>query len=103
MEFVSFPPTVFEKEEDAQQGIRGVLVDYLEGCKPAPHGKNMTLVEQVQTMLGRGGFESEVAEDEETTAIPCPRKSSRRCDAVRQHYRGQRGQSVRTQWEIHDQ
>ncbi len=38
------------------------------------HGKNMTLVEQVQTMLGLGGFESEVAEDEETTAIPVPEK-----------------------------
>jgi predicted nucleotide-binding protein len=48
------------------------------------HGKNMTLVEQVQTMLGLGAFESEVAEDEETTAIPVPEKvfaAMRRCDA----------------------
>jgi len=48
------------------------------------HGKNMTLVEQVQTMLGLGGFESEVAEDEETTAIPVPEKvftAMRRCQA----------------------
>jgi hypothetical protein len=48
------------------------------------HGKNMTLVEQVQTMLGLGGFESEVAEDEETAAIPVPEKvfsAMRRCQA----------------------
>lgn len=48
------------------------------------HGKNMTLVDQVQTMLGLGGFESEVAEDEETTAIPVPEKvftAMRRCHA----------------------
>ena len=48
------------------------------------HGKNMKLVEQVQTMLGLGGFESEVAEDEETAAIPVPEKvfsAMRRCHA----------------------
>ncbi len=48
------------------------------------HGKNMTLVEQVQTMLGLGNLESEVAEDEETTAIPVPEKvisAMRRCQA----------------------
>ena len=48
------------------------------------HSKNMTLVEQVQTMLGLGGFGSEVAEDEETTAIPVPEKvfsAMRRCQA----------------------
>lgn len=48
------------------------------------HGKNMTLVEQVETMLGLGGFESEVAEDEETAAIPVPEKvfsAMRRCQA----------------------
>jgi hypothetical protein len=48
------------------------------------HGRNMTLVEQVQTMLGLGGFGSEVAEDEETTAIPVPEKvfsAMRRCQA----------------------
>lgn len=48
------------------------------------HGKNMTLVEQVQTMLSLGAFESEVAEDEETAAIPVPEKvfsAMRRCQA----------------------
>ena len=48
------------------------------------HGKNMTLVEQVQTMLALGAFESEVAEDEETAAIPVPEKvfgAMRRCQA----------------------
>ena len=48
------------------------------------HGKNMTLVEQVQTMLSLGGFVSEVAEDEESTAIPVPEKvfsAMRRCQA----------------------
>lgn len=57
-----------------QQGVRIFI----------SHGKNMTLVDQVQTMLGLGGFESEVAEDEETTAIPVPEKvfsAMRRCQA----------------------
>jgi hypothetical protein len=48
------------------------------------HGKNMMLVEQVQTMLSLGAFESEVAEDEETAAIPVPEKvfsAMRRCQA----------------------
>ncbi len=48
------------------------------------HGKNMALVEQVQAMLGLGGFDNEVAEDEETTAIPVPEKvfaAMRRCQA----------------------
>lgn len=48
------------------------------------HGKNKTLVEQVQTMLAIGNFECEVAEDEETTAIPVPEKvfsAMRRCQA----------------------
>jgi hypothetical protein len=48
------------------------------------HGKNMTLVEQVQTMLELADIESEVAEEEETTAIPVPDKvfnAMRRCRA----------------------
>lgn len=48
------------------------------------HGKNMTLVDQVQTMLGLANFESEVAEESEATAIPVPEKifsAMRRCQA----------------------
>jgi Predicted nucleotide-binding protein containing TIR-like domain len=48
------------------------------------HGKNMAIVEQVQTLLGFAEIESEVAEEEETTAIPVPDKvfnAMRRCDA----------------------
>lgn len=48
------------------------------------HGKNMEIVEQVQTMLSLADIESEVAEEEETTAIPVPEKvfdAMRRCRA----------------------
>jgi hypothetical protein len=48
------------------------------------HGKNMEIVEQVQTMLGLADIEGEVAEAEETTAIPVPEKvfdAMRRCRA----------------------
>jgi len=44
----------------------------------------MTLVDQVSDYAWLGGFESEVAEDEETTAIPVPEKvftAMRRCHA----------------------
>jgi hypothetical protein len=66
---------------------KGLRLDRSPSVEPAPaaavqqaprifitHGRNMTLVEQVQTMLGLGGFDSEVAEDEETAAIPVPEK-----------------------------
>jgi hypothetical protein len=48
------------------------------------HGKNMEIVEQVQTMLGLAEIESEVAEKEEPAAIPVPDKvfnAMRRCQA----------------------
>lgn len=48
------------------------------------HGKNNDIVEQVETMLGLGDFESEVAVKEETAAIPVPDKvfeAMRRCQA----------------------
>jgi hypothetical protein len=48
------------------------------------HGKNTEIVEQVQTMLGLADIESEVAEKEETAAIPVPDKvfnAMRRCQA----------------------
>jgi hypothetical protein len=48
------------------------------------HGKNMAIVDQVQTMLGLADIDSEVAEEEETTAIPVPAKvfdAMRRCRA----------------------
>ena len=48
------------------------------------HGKNMEIVEQVQTMLELADIGNEVAEEEETTAIPVPDKvfdAMRRCRA----------------------
>jgi hypothetical protein len=48
------------------------------------HGKNMEIVEQVQTMLGLSDIENEVAEEEETAAIPVPDKvfsAMKRCRA----------------------
>jgi hypothetical protein len=49
------------------------------------HGRNMEIVEQVETMLDVAGFQAEVAEAEETTAIPVPEKvltAMRRCNAA---------------------
>lgn len=49
------------------------------------HGKNMDLVEQVETMLGVAEVPYELAVSEETSAIPVPEKvfnSMRRCDAA---------------------
>ena len=48
------------------------------------HGKNMEIVDQVQTMLEMADIKGEVAEAEETTAIPVPEKvfnAMRRCKA----------------------
>lgn len=48
------------------------------------HGQNLDIVEQIDTMLGLADFESEIAENEETTAIPVPDKvldAMRRCQA----------------------
>jgi hypothetical protein len=48
------------------------------------HGKNKGIVDQVQTMLDLADIESEVAEKEESTAIPVPDKvfnAMRRCQA----------------------
>lgn len=48
------------------------------------HGKNMEIVDQVQTMLDMADIKGEVAEAEETTAIPVPEKvfnAMRRCKA----------------------
>lgn len=49
------------------------------------HGKNMEIVEQLQTMLGVAEIPNEVAEEEETTAIPVPDKvfsAMKRCRAA---------------------
>jgi hypothetical protein len=48
------------------------------------HGGNMEIVGQVETMLSLADIKSEVAEKEETTAIPVPQKvfdAMRRCQA----------------------
>lgn len=48
------------------------------------HGKNVALVDQVETMLALAGMQSEVAEAEESAAIPVPDKvlgAMRRCTA----------------------
>jgi hypothetical protein len=57
----------------------------LQGLKVfISHGKNASIVEQIQTMLGLADFDSEVAVAEESTAIPVPDKvldAMRRCQA----------------------
>jgi predicted nucleotide-binding protein len=48
------------------------------------HGSNMAIVEQIEVTLGIADIEYEVAEEEETTAIPVPDKvldAMRRCGA----------------------
>ncbi|MGI8794345.1 MAG: TIR domain-containing protein [Acidimicrobiales bacterium] len=59
---------------DAQQPLRVFIA----------HGKNMDIVEQVETVLGMVDIESEYAEAEESPAIPVPEKvmgAMRRCSA----------------------
>jgi Predicted nucleotide-binding protein containing TIR-like domain len=49
------------------------------------HGPNMEIVEQVETMLEVAGIDGEIAEAEETVAIPVPEKvftAMRRCNAA---------------------
>lgn len=49
------------------------------------HSKNMEIVDQVKTMLEYADLEFEIAEDEETTAIPVPDKvlaAMRRCTSA---------------------
>lgn len=49
------------------------------------HSKNMAIVDQVKTILEMGDFDFEVAEEEETTAIPIPDKvfgAMRSCNAA---------------------
>jgi hypothetical protein len=92
------------KEVDSQGDATG-LKDAVEEEAPAPpeprpsapeqpakqelrvfiaHGKNMDIVEQVETILGLADIESEYAEAEESSAIPVPEKvfgAMRRCNA----------------------
>jgi len=49
------------------------------------HGKNMDVVEQIKTMVELGDLKYEIAEEEETGAIPVPEKvlaAMRRCSAA---------------------
>ncbi len=49
------------------------------------HSKNAKVVEQLKRMLVFGGFQSEVAEEHQTTSIPVPQKvfeSMRRCNCA---------------------
>ncbi|MDQ3706635.1 MAG: nucleotide-binding protein [Chloroflexota bacterium] len=83
-------------EQDASDNKGGVETETQNDATPATtmaqdtmrvfiaHGRNMDIVEQVQAMLDLADFESEVAENEETTAIPVPEKvlnAMRRCQA----------------------
>lgn len=49
------------------------------------HGKNKKILEQIDTVIKFGGFESVIAVQEETTAIPVPEKimtAMHKCDAA---------------------
>jgi len=92
-------PEVAQEEESETEGMgdgqeEKVAVSPVSRETPDPnkpirvfitHGKNMELVDQVQTMLEMGDLESELAVAEETPAIPVPEKvfdAMRRCDAA---------------------
>lgn len=85
-------------EEDDEEANEGT--DAENGSEPGPeqtvpakpeplrvfisHGSNHDVVEQIETMLGLADFEAEIAEAEETPAIPVSEKvlsAMRRCQA----------------------
>jgi hypothetical protein len=73
----SVPPSVPTPHADAAGGQEKIRVFIA-------HGPNMSVVDQIQVMLGLADIESEVAEQEESTAIPVPEKvfsAMRRCHA----------------------
>jgi hypothetical protein len=68
------PPTSAEVTPEAPEDLHVFIA----------HGSNMEIVEQVQTMVDVAGIPGEIAEAEETTAIPVPEKVlavMRRCNA----------------------
>ncbi len=70
----SVPPPEIEQSAAVVQAMRVFI----------SHGGNMQIVEQVETMLGLADMRGEVAEKEETPAIPVPEKvlsAMRRCQA----------------------
>lgn len=90
------PPAETAKEEKKEQAVSTISPERTQPppTVPAPtseklrvfisHGKNMQIVEQVQTMLELADIEGVIAEKEETAAIPVPDKvfnAMRRCRA----------------------
>jgi hypothetical protein len=80
-----------EVEEVSEEGLEAGATRHPPSLIPPErlrafisHGKNMEIVEQVQTLLELADIDSEIAEEEETTAIPVPEKvfnAMRRCQA----------------------
>lgn len=79
-----------EQETPSDNGQAPIVEEPVAPPPPEPlrvfiaHGKNMEIVEQVQTMLELADIANEVAEEEETTAIPVPDKvfnAMKRCRA----------------------
>lgn len=90
---VSVTEEVEEKiPEEKQQITEEEKVEIVEPSKPAirprifiSHSKNMEIVDQIKTMLELGDLDYEVAEEEETAAIPIPEKvfsAMRKCTAA---------------------
>lgn len=91
------PPELEEPTPETQVELESKDRVTLTPAAPAPslpitneirvfisHGKNMSIVEQVETMLEMADIKGEVAEEEETAAIPVPEKvltAMRRCTA----------------------
>lgn len=77
------PADDVSEAEDAQEDTPPAAPPAQEVRAFISHGKNMDIVEQVETMLELADIEPEVAEAEETTAIPVPDKvfdAMRRCN-----------------------
>jgi len=72
-------PQMFEGQHRAQPPPPAVTRVFIS------HSKNMRILGQLKQMLKFGGFEAEVAEERETTAIPIPEKvftSMRKCNCA---------------------